>query len=152
MFLFCSYRIRREEAMPSFDQTPDRPQPFGFKVNWFALKASDPGSVLDAFEIGEATPRNWASGLAAAYSHDAPRGDDRWIFVSPPVNRWILAVSTSLPYPTIETHHNIGGKFDALFARSMMRFDDVQFFGSHRGVGFVAWARALKGKPIRLAP
>jgi hypothetical protein len=25
-----------------FDQTPDKPQPFGFKVIWFALKTSDP--------------------------------------------------------------------------------------------------------------
>jgi hypothetical protein len=32
----------------------------------------------------------------------------------------------------------------------MQRFDDVQFFGSHRGVGFVTWARALNGKPMRI--
>jgi hypothetical protein len=32
----------------------------------------------------------------------------------------------------------------------MKRFDDVQFFGSQRVVGFVAWARALNGKPIRV--
>ena len=32
----------------------------------------------------------------------------------------------------------------------MQRFDDVQFFGSHRGVDFVAWARALNGKPVRI--
>jgi hypothetical protein len=136
--------------MPSFEQTPDKPQPFGFKVNWFALKASDPGSVLDAFEIGEATPSNWASGIAAAYSYDAPLGDVPWIFMSPPVNGWILAVSSSLLYPTIETHHDIGKRFDALFSRLMERFDDVQFFGSHRVSDFVAWARAVKGKPMRV--
>ena len=34
--------------MPSFDQTPSRPKiPFAYKVNWFAVKASDPASVLD---------------------------------------------------------------------------------------------------------
>ena len=32
----------------------------------------------------------------------------------------------------------------------MKRFDDVQFFGSYRVVGFVTWARALKGKPTRI--
>jgi hypothetical protein len=31
----------------------------------------------------------------------------------------------------------------------MKRFDDVQFYGSHRVVDFVAWARALNGKPVR---
>jgi hypothetical protein len=136
--------------MPPFYQTPDKPRPFGFKINWFAVKASDPASVLDAFEVGEATPSNWTSGIAAAYSRDASQGDDSWLFVSPPVSGWVLAVSESLPYPTNETHHDIGKKFDALFSRLMKRFDDVQFFGSHRVVGFVAWARALNGKPIRV--
>jgi hypothetical protein len=143
MFLFCSYSARWEKAMPSFDQTPDKPRPFGFKVNWFALKASDPGSVLDAFEIGKATPSNWASGLAAVY------GDDPWVFASPPVSGWILVVGSWLPYPTNETHHDIGKRFDELFCRLMQRFDDVQFFGSHRVADFVTWARALNGKPMR---
>ena len=31
----------------------------------------------------------------------------------------------------------------------MQRFDDVQFFGSHRVSDFVAWARAEEGKPTR---
>jgi hypothetical protein len=131
------------EAMPSFDQTPDQPQPFGYKISWFAVKASDPAAVLNALEVGAATPTNWASGIAAAY------GDD-WVFVSPPISGWVLVVGSSLPYPTNETHHDIGSRFDQLFSRLMTRFDDVQFFGSHRVVGFVTWARALAGKPVRI--
>jgi hypothetical protein len=139
-----------EKAMPSFDQTPDAPQSFGFKIMWFALKTSDPASVVDAFGLGETTPANWESGLAAVYSRDRSQGDDAWLFVSPPISGWILAASSSLPNPTVETHHDIGRKFDALFSRLMARFDDVQFFGSHRVVDFVAWARALNGKPMRI--
>jgi hypothetical protein len=134
--------------MPSFDQTPDEPEPFGFKVSWFAVKAPDPASVLDALELGEATPANWASGLEAAYGQS--HKDDPWVFISPPVGGWVLVVGFSLPYPTIETHHDIGERFDVLFSRLMKRFDDVQFFGSYRVVGFVAWARALNGKPVRV--
>jgi hypothetical protein len=67
-----------------------------------------------------------------------------------PVNGWILVVGLSLPYPTNETHHDIGKRFDELFSRLMRRFDDVQFFGSHRVSDFVAWARAVKGKPMRV--
>jgi hypothetical protein len=55
-----------------------------------------------------------------------------------------------LPYPTNETHHDIGKRFDVLFFRLMERFDDVQFFGSHRAAGFVSWARAQNGKPVRI--
>jgi hypothetical protein len=133
--------------MPSFNRTPDDPQPFGFKINWLALRTPDPGAVVDALELREATPANWESGLAAVY--DSKR-DDAWVFVSPPVGGWVLAVSVSLPYPTEESHHDIGKKFDVLFSRLMKRFDDVQFYGSHRVVDFVAWARALNGKPVRM--
>jgi hypothetical protein len=140
--------------MPSFDQTPDEPEPFGFKISWFAVKASSPASVLDALEFGEATPANWASGLAAVY---ASKKDYRWVFVSPPVSGWVLAVSSWWPYPVAieaeaqtEYQYGIGRRFDVLLSRLMRRFDDVQFFGSHRGSGFVTWARALNGKPVRV--
>jgi hypothetical protein len=87
---------------PAFNQTPDQPESFGYKVSWFALRTSDPVSVLDALELGAGTPANWSSGLAAVYERS--QDDDRWIFVSPPVGGWVLAVSSSWPYPTIETH------------------------------------------------
>jgi hypothetical protein len=127
-----------------FDQTPDKPQPFGFKVIWFALKTSDPTAVLDALELKAATPANWESGLPVVYEAGP------WIFVSPPVEGWILAVGKSLPYPTKQSHDDSGRQFDAMFARLMARFDDVQFYGSHRVIDFVAWARALDGKPVRI--
>jgi hypothetical protein len=130
--------------MRSFDQTPDKPQPFGFKVNWLALKTSDPLAVVDALDLKETTPANWESGLAVVYEYDP------WIFVSPPVGGLVLAVGVSLPYPTLETQHDIGRKFDAMFLRLMSRFTDVQFYGSHRVVDFVAWARAIDGRPVRI--
>jgi hypothetical protein len=139
---------RGGETMPSFDQTPDKPKAFGFKVLWFAVKAADPTSVLDALEFGGATPANWTSGLAAAYGDR--QSNDAWVFASPAISGWVLVVGLSLPRPTIETHHDIGKRFDVLFSRLMRRFDDVQFFGSYRVCDFVAWARAVKGKPIRI--
>jgi hypothetical protein len=72
------------------------------------------------------------------------------MFVSPAVDGWVFAVSPSLPYPTVETHHDVGEKFDALLLRLMTRFDDVQFFGSYRVTDFCAWARALNGRPTRM--
>jgi hypothetical protein len=140
--------LEGEEAMPSFDQTPDKPKSLGFKVSWFAVKAADPAAVLGALEFGGATPANWASGLAAMYE-DA-QSSDPWVFASPPVSGWVLLVGSALPYPTNESHHEIGRRFDVLFSRLMKRFDDVQFFGSHRVVDFVTWARARSGKPVRI--
>jgi hypothetical protein len=137
-----------------FNQTPDEPEPFGFKVSWSAVKASDPAAVVDALERTDATPSKWESGLAAVYSRQK---DDRWAFISPPISGWVLAISTSWVYPVAaeaesqtEYQHEIGRRFDVLFSRLMKKFDDVQFLGSHRVVDFVVWARALKGKPIRI--
>jgi hypothetical protein len=67
--------------MPSFDQTPDKPAPFGFKISWFAVKATDPAAVVDALEFKEAMPANWASGLAAAYWDGESR--ECWAFCVP---------------------------------------------------------------------
>jgi hypothetical protein len=130
--------------MLSFDQTPDKPQPFGFKIIWIALKTSDPLAVIDALELEAAKPANWDSGLPAAYKTESR------VFVSPPLSGWILVVGNSLPYPTNQSHDDNGRKFDAMFARLMKQFDDVQLYGSHRAVDFVTWARALNGKPVRI--
>lgn len=139
-------RSAGSESLPSFDQTPDKPEPFGYKVSWFAVKAADPVLVLDALGLGAGIPANWSSGLAAMYA----RGENAWVFISPPLNGWVLAISTDWPYPTIATHREIGKKFDLLFSRLMKRFDDVQFFGSHRVSDFATWARAVNGEPRRL--
>ncbi len=137
--------------MSSFSQTPDKPESFGYKTSWFAVKASDPASVVDALELGETMPTNWASGLAAAYARQNSQGSDPWLFVSPTVGGGVLAISSRLPYPaSVEAHRDIGRRFDILFFRLMRRFEDVQFFGSHRVSDFAAWARALKGKPTRI--
>ncbi len=137
--------------MPAFISTPDAAQGFGFKVLWFAVKTFDPALVIDALGLGEATPANWATGLKAAHEHGASPSQDAWAFVSPPIEGWVLAVSARWAYPVaIDANRDIGRRFDLLFSRLMRRFDDVQFFGSHRGAGFVTWARALKGEPQRI--
>jgi len=138
-------------AMPSFDRTPDKPQSFGYKVLWFAVRASDPASVLDALEFGPGTQANWASGLSAAYDYGT-----EWAFVSPPVDGWVFVVGGSLPQPfalnppLFKGQHEIGRRFDVLLSRLMKKFDDVQYFGTHRVVSLGAWARALNGKPVRI--
>lgn len=138
-------------VVPSFDQTPDKPMSFGYKVSWFAVKASDPARVLDALELKRGTPANWTAGLAAALPFPSTA---TWVFVSPPVSGWVLVVGAPhvLPHPVAPTEcfHDIGRKFDVLFSRLMKRFADVQFFGSYRVVSFVAWARAQNGEPNRV--
>src|SRR5262249_1793747 len=102
-------------AMPSFDQTPDTPQSFGYKVSWFAVKAADSPSVLGALRCTEGTPANWASGLKAAGALDRA-GPDAWVFASPSIDGRVLLVGYWLPHPE---PGDIGRKFDVLFSRLM---------------------------------
>ncbi len=137
-----------------FDETPDKPQAFGYKINWFAVRTPDPQSVVDALKLEQATPANWASGLAAVYES---RGDTpQWVFVSPPIGDWILAVAPLIDLPSqIDESADdpivagLGREFRRHFSGLTTRFSEVQFFCSYRVVGYVAWARARQGEPPR---
>jgi hypothetical protein len=59
-------------------------------------------------------------------------------------------VGSWLPYPAFSTDQDIGAKFGTMFSLLMERFDEVQFFSSHRVSDFCAWARAEKGELTRI--
>lgn len=137
---------------PLLDPTPDRPEPFGYKVSWFAVQAHDSKLVVEALGLGGGTTANWSSGIKAAYRQ--PTGAERpRAFVSPPIGGWVFVVGSSLPYPdagsSVEAS-KFKNPFYELLSRLSSRFHDVQFFGSYRVVGLTAWARAVKGNVQRV--
>ena len=136
-----------------FDETPDQAIDFAYKVNWFAIASNDSSLVIEALQAKSYQVANWESGLGVAIPSLNKRDKRNWIFVSPPLEGWVLVVGTGLPYPVMHTedrHDGIGQQFDKLAQRLAQKFDDVQFFGSYRVVGFIAWARFLKGEMVRV--
>lgn len=136
-----------------FDPTPDLPEPFGYKVSWFAVSAADPTLVLDALGLGPGFPANWKTGIAAAYRGRTSADNTQWLFVSPPVKGWVFVVGCGLPYPVFDAthqHNGAGQKFEKAFTLLTTHFSEVQFFGSYRVVDFVSWARAQKGRAARM--
>ncbi|QGM46920.1 hypothetical protein [Methylocystis heyeri] len=128
------------------DATPDRPVAFGFKMMWFAIRDATPEAVLKALGFADSKPANWATGLHLA------AGREHWVFISPPLDRWVfIAGGIWMPHPArgSEWLDGTGRKFDALIGRLLPHFSDVQFFGSYRVTGFVAWMRAIDGKVFR---
>jgi hypothetical protein len=128
------------------EATPDKPVSFGFKTMWFAIRDATPDAVLNALGIADAKPANWATGLHLA------GGREPWVFVSPPLDGWVfIAGGIWMPHPArgSEWLDGTGRKFAALTGRLLPHFSDVQFFGSYRVTGFVAWMRAVDGKVIR---
>jgi hypothetical protein len=139
----------RERRLPNLSTAPHRPVSFGYKICWLAVRTENGAAVGDALGLFDRRPTNWETGIAAAYAYDLEsEGAGVPVFITPPVDGWTLAVGWNLPFPaeagnkmTVEA----GRRFQRLFSILASRFDEVQFFGTHRVSGCYAWARARHG-------
>jgi len=121
-----------------FGSKPDKPVPFGYKVAWLAIRSEKPREVAEALGLVKIQDSAWSEGLQAA-----GRGD---VFVSPPVQGWVLVVSSSLPDAGDGKSTD---KCTPLLSRLGKRFPDVQYFATHRVVEYHAWARLKNGVVVR---
>ena len=124
---------RREPPAIELDSTPDEPVQFGCKNSWLAVRAATTESVAEVAGINDLEPANWRTGMAAAYNNA--------VFLSPPVNGWVLIVGYPLPELDPErldawtrVLHPLAGAFPI-----------VCYFGTHRVVGYNAWAKFVDG-------
>ena len=127
-----------DTLLEKIDTTPDAPVNFGYKNSWLAIRASNAEDVIRSVSIDNVQSANWRTGFIAAYNGHA--------FVSPPVDGWVLVVSDRLP--------GLGHEPDTEEWISLMRslsekHGDVQYFGTHRVVGYHAWSRFVDGREQR---
>jgi len=144
---------RAGDEMPALQAEPDHPINFGFKICWFAIRTTDGAAIGRILGLRNQQPANWASGIAFAYDAPEPKSKFAKVFVSPPVDGWTLVIGFGLPYPadvSSEANLRIGRDFRRHFLNLASHFDDVQFFGTYRVVGFNAWARARGGHVERV--
>ena len=118
--------------------TPDAPVAFGYKVAWLAIRADDSESVCQALGIDDAEVANWESGIAAAH-----RGHT---FISPPVNGWILLVSSSFPEVVRFEDSEISCRWLEHVAK---HFPRVYYFATNRVTEYHAWAQLTSGTLVR---
>lgn len=147
---FCSYllarhlswRRRREPGEPMFLMFPPFKGsgvfafPGDYPCRWLAIKSKQPAAVLDALRITKATPCSWEEGLARTF--------DRKLFVSPPINGWILVLGTALPDPS----EDVDTLFRFLTGLSR-KLGHVQYFNMNRALNHHAWAVVDKGEVTR---
>ncbi|WP_072394856.1 hypothetical protein [Hyphomicrobium sp. CS1GBMeth3] len=134
---------RMGEERIIFEQHPDRPSAFGYRMAWLAVRTRDTEAVLDELELPTAEPCNWRSGIGTVY--DNHLGADH-IFVSPPVNGWTFVVGLALPYPVGRTFTD---KAMPLINRLGRRFGEVQYFFAYPPIDVFAWARLIEGRIVR---
>jgi hypothetical protein len=114
----------------------DVPVPFGYKVAWFALSTDNPRAAADALGLHEIRLSRWAEGVEAAYGLH--------VFVTPPLNGWVLAVGRSffppnLPEPFVKP----------LIQRLSRPFSAAQYFCTYRVSENHIWAIASEGRLVR---
>jgi hypothetical protein len=126
---------------PDLDATPDKPCGFGYKNMWLAVKSNDSLKVAEVLGLRDLQPANWRTGVAASCASDSS-----YVFITPPVKGWVLAVGILLPgcgdspRPSQDT---------SVLGALGREFDPVLYFGTHRVVDFHLWARVDKGRVSR---
>jgi hypothetical protein len=117
---------------------PDTPVSFGRKCSWLAIESHNPQAVVAALGLMDVQLSVWKAGINAAY--------EGLCFVSPPVRKWILVVSRSLPDVGDQRHPDLCTPFLLELGE---QFREVQFFATYRIVMAHAWARLIDGQLIR---
>jgi hypothetical protein len=113
------------------ESTPDKPIGFGLKNQWIATKAPDAKSLADALKLKDTKIANWKSGFVAAYTYP---GD--YVFVTPPLDEWVLAVGMGIPDPSDPAVLPVWRR---MMKDISSRFGEAQFFATHRVSSYTAW-------------
>ena len=109
---------------------------FGAPTRWLAVKSSNPQQVQAALGLSNPMPCSWEEGLTAAH--------EQRLFISPPVNGWILVMGSNLPEPG----DDVDKSFRFLLELSR-KLGHVQFFSVNRAVNHHAWAQLEGGVVLR---
>ncbi|MCG7214532.1 hypothetical protein [Paenibacillus mucilaginosus] len=133
-------RITPPQAPCPVDDTPDRPMPFGYKSQWYAVRTTDARAVADAFGLQELAPCSWESGLRRSHELSS-------VFVTPPLGGWTLVVGWSLP--DLSSPQEEAGSVTSLLRELSRTFGEAHYYATHRVVEYHAWAKAAGGELVR---
>ncbi|MEU8077911.1 hypothetical protein AB0B31_20935 [Catellatospora citrea] len=108
---------------------------FGYKTEWIAVRERSLDDLVTALSLGDVEPMSWEEGTDRAYGQG--------VYVGGPVSGWVLAHGRHLIL------HGGHAEFTAQLAQLSAALGEVQFFGTHRGVDYAAWAWARDGRVLR---
>lgn len=114
---------------------------FGYKTAWLAAKCDSSPELAAALGLNRVTDVAWNDGVDASYA------EEDVVFVTPPIDGWVLAVGTSL----CELGESGEAPFAQFAADVSRKLDgrEVQYFVSHRIIEAQGWARCRRGEVER---
>jgi hypothetical protein len=145
MCLFFVLRFRRRQSSKGSQSTSQpglsearKPKPLLFDSpnRWLAVRNSNPEAVEVALGLHKVMACSWEQGMAEA--------QDFKLFLSPPINGWILVFGLGLPDPSDDVDETF-----KLVLSASRRLGQVQFFSANRVVNSHAWVQADHGRILR---
>jgi hypothetical protein len=135
------YRKRRQKASAALLDAEDANElfiPFLFDRpnRWLTVRCSNIIKVQNALGLGNPKPCSWTEGFSKI--------SESRLFISPPVQGWIMIVGQGLPDP--------GDDIDLLYHFLMKiarELGSVQYFSANRVFNHHAWARIENGEVYR---
>jgi hypothetical protein len=127
---------RRGGVRPALDTSRLSAAVFEAPSRWLAVRSQSPQAVQAALGVQHPRACSWSDALATPFE---PR-----LFISPPVNGWILVMGCDLPDPA----DDIDDCFKFLSGLSH-KLGQVQFFSRNRAVAHHGWVRMDAGKVLR---
>ncbi|MCL2526983.1 MAG: hypothetical protein FWE42_01095 [Defluviitaleaceae bacterium] len=107
---------------------PDLPEPFGYKMTWYAIKDESPHAAIEKLSLKVVHESNWRNGIGYAYRSPGN------IFVSPLIEGYVLILGL-FEYDDVKKH--------------ALLFNDLYYFGTHCVSEYQAWAKFSQGQVIR---
>jgi hypothetical protein len=127
---------RRAGPRPLFDAASFSAAVFEAPSRWLAVRSQNPQAIQAALVVQHPRACSWSDALATPFE---PR-----LFISPPVNGWIVIMGCDLPDPADDVDECY--KFLADLSRKL---GEVQLFSRNRAVSHHGWARLSDGKVMR---
>jgi len=127
---------RRAVGRPVYDARPFSAAVFEAPGRWLAVRSQNPQAIQAALGVQHPRACSWSDALATPFE---PR-----LFISPPVNGWIVIMGCDLPDPADDIDECY--KFLTDLSRKL---GEVQFFSRNRAVSHHGWARLNAGRVMR---
>jgi hypothetical protein len=119
-----------------------RAESFGYKNAWVAVRDRSPEAVAEAMSLRNVRRCDWHAGIKAAYQIGDWSPMTCSVFVTPPIDGWVLCVGFALTAP-VDARPPAFGRLAAELTDKLQT--EVQYFATHRIVEAHAWARARPG-------
>ncbi len=126
-----------------FDDTPDPPAGFGYRMAWLAIRTTDTSRVAEVLGLDAVEASNWRTGIGTVYDE---RLSQARVYLTPPVNGWTFVVGLALPQPL---SRGFVDKCTPMMLDLAGAFPEAQYFLCYPPMDFFAWARVADGKLVR---